>query len=100
MWGIIDNSRTSPPEQVAFNLLFLNMYDGGQAYTEQEHRDWLEQAGFVDAACIHGPQHLFRVVECEQFFEGSHVAVKIYYHGRVNHVVLPVPAGVRGCQRR
>ena len=45
---IIDDSRTSPLEQVAFNLLFLNMYDGGQAYTEREHRDWLEQAGFVD----------------------------------------------------
>jgi len=25
-----------------------NVYDEGQAYTEQEHKDWLEEAGFGD----------------------------------------------------
>lgn len=45
---IIDNSRLSPPEIVAFNLLFLNIYDAGQAYTEQEYIDWLAEAGFGD----------------------------------------------------
>ena len=44
--GLLDNSRLSPPEAVAFNLVFLNIYDHGQAYTEQEHRDWLAEAGF------------------------------------------------------
>jgi len=44
--GIIDNSRTSPPDLVGFNLVFVNVYDEGQAYTEQEHKDWLEEAGF------------------------------------------------------
>jgi SAM-dependent methyltransferase len=44
--GLLDNSRISPPETVAFNLVFLNIYDHGQAYTEQEHRDWLTEAGF------------------------------------------------------
>jgi SAM-dependent methyltransferase len=44
--GIIDDSRTSPSELVAFNLVFLNVYDEGQAYTEQEHKDWLAEAGF------------------------------------------------------
>ena len=44
----LDDSRLSPPESVVFNLVFLNVYDGGQAYTEQEHRDWLAEAGFVD----------------------------------------------------
>lgn len=44
--GIIDNSRTSPPEKVGLNLVFINIYDEGQAYTEQEHRDWLAEAGF------------------------------------------------------
>ncbi len=45
-FGIIDNSRTSPPEEARFNLVFINVYDEGQAYTEQEHRDWLAEAGF------------------------------------------------------
>ena len=31
-----------------FNLVFLNVYDGGQAYTESQHRDWLTDAGFGD----------------------------------------------------
>ena len=45
-YGIIDNSRVSPHKLVAFNLVYINVYDGGQAYTEQEHKDWLEEAGF------------------------------------------------------
>jgi ubiquinone/menaquinone biosynthesis C-methylase UbiE len=45
---VIDNSRISPLETVGMNLFFLNAYDEGQAYTEQEHRDWLTEAGFVD----------------------------------------------------
>jgi SAM-dependent methyltransferase len=47
---ILDNSRTSPPEAVGFNLVFINMYETGEAYTEQEHRDWLTDAGFVDVS--------------------------------------------------
>jgi len=46
--GIIDNSRTSPPVRVGLNLVFINVYDEGQAYTEQEHRDWLTEASFED----------------------------------------------------
>ena len=46
--GIIENSRTSPPDLVGFNLVFINIYDEGQAYTEQEHKDWLEEVGFGD----------------------------------------------------
>lgn len=44
---VLDNSRLSPPETVAGNLFFLNVFDEGQAYAEQEHRDWLADAGFV-----------------------------------------------------
>jgi SAM-dependent methyltransferase len=44
--AVLDDSRLAPPETVAFNLVFLNVYDGGQAYTEQEHRDWLAEASF------------------------------------------------------
>jgi ubiquinone/menaquinone biosynthesis C-methylase UbiE len=43
---VIDNSRISPLQTVGVNLFFLNAYDEGQAYTEQEHRDWLTKAGF------------------------------------------------------
>jgi hypothetical protein len=43
---MLDNSRLSPPETVVGNLFFLNVFDEGQAYTEQEHRDWLADAGF------------------------------------------------------
>jgi methylase of polypeptide subunit release factors len=46
--GIIDNSRTSPPDLVGFNLVFINVYEEGQAYTEQEYQHWLEEAGFGD----------------------------------------------------
>jgi ubiquinone/menaquinone biosynthesis C-methylase UbiE len=46
--SILDDSRLSPPEMVVLNLFYLNAYDEGQAYTEQEHRDWLSEAGFVD----------------------------------------------------
>ena len=45
-YGIIDNSRISPRKLVGFNLVYINVYDEGQAYTEQEHKDWLEDAGF------------------------------------------------------
>ncbi len=44
--GIIDNSRTSPPELVSFNIVFVNVFEEGQAYTEQEYKEWLEEAGF------------------------------------------------------
>ena len=30
------------------NLVYLNIYDEGQAYTESEHRQWLKDAGFDD----------------------------------------------------
>ena len=45
-YGIIDNSRTSPSKLVGFSLVYINVYDEGQAYTEKEHKDWLEEAGF------------------------------------------------------
>ncbi|MCH8282168.1 MAG: methyltransferase [Chloroflexi bacterium] len=45
--SVLDDSRLSPPEAVASSLNFLNIYDGGQAYTEGEYRDWLTEAGFV-----------------------------------------------------
>ena len=55
-YGIIDNSRTSPQKLVGFNLVYINVYDEGQAYTEQEHKDWLEEAGFGSFERITPPE--------------------------------------------
>ena len=46
--SVLDNSRLSPLEIAAQNLNYLNIYDEGEAYTEQEYQDWLTEAGFVD----------------------------------------------------
>ena len=43
---VLDASHLSPLNALYGNLYFLNIYDGGQAYTEQLHRDWLAEAGF------------------------------------------------------
>ena len=45
---ILDDTRTSPPEAVWFNLNFINVFDSGESYTESEHREWLSEAGFID----------------------------------------------------
>ena len=44
--GILDDSRVAPPQTVEFNLNAINVFDEGQAHTEQEHRNWLTEAGF------------------------------------------------------
>ena len=46
--GILDDCRYSPPDAAIFNIVFLNIYRGGRAYTESEYRNWLIQAGFAD----------------------------------------------------
>ena len=46
--GILDNSRISPRAAAISNTIFINIYDEGQAYTEDEYHDWLTAAGFVD----------------------------------------------------
>ncbi|MCY4498481.1 MAG: methyltransferase [Rhodospirillaceae bacterium] len=45
---VLQDSRLEPEQTVAQNLVFLNIYDGGQAYTVGEHRTWLRNAGFPD----------------------------------------------------
>ena len=44
--GMLENSRLSPKAAVNMNLVFINTYDNGQSYTEDEHRAWLREAGF------------------------------------------------------
>jgi len=46
--GMLENSRLSPKTAVEWNLVFINTYDNGQSHTEDEHRDWLREAGFED----------------------------------------------------
>lgn len=43
---MLDNDRLSPLDAVAVNVMFLNVYDDGQAYTEAEYREWFSAAGF------------------------------------------------------
>ena len=45
---VLEDSRLEPAQTVAQNLVFLNIYDGGQAFTVGEHRAWLREAGFPD----------------------------------------------------
>jgi cyclopropane fatty-acyl-phospholipid synthase-like methyltransferase len=43
---VVDDSGVSPLGAVMRNLVYLNVYDEGQAYTETEHREWLREEGF------------------------------------------------------
>lgn len=45
---VLDDSPTSPVEAVGFNLLFLNLFDEGESFTESEHHGWLAEAGLVN----------------------------------------------------
>lgn len=43
---VLDDSRITPREAATVNLLLINAYPDGQAYTESEYRAWLTEAGF------------------------------------------------------
>lgn len=45
---MLDDSRLSPLDAVAVNVMFLNVYDHGKAYTESEYKLWLTDAGLSD----------------------------------------------------
>ena len=44
----LEDSRLAPANAVGMNLAFLSVYDGGQSYTEGEHRAWLAEAGLAE----------------------------------------------------
>ena len=48
--NVLDNSRMGPPASLAYGLVFLNSYDHGSAYTEDEYRKMLATAGFGDVS--------------------------------------------------
>lgn len=43
--GVVDDSRLAPAEAALFDLVFVNVYDGGRCYTESHYRRWAEAAG-------------------------------------------------------
>ena len=43
---MLDNSRLTPASSVAFSMTTINLFDDGQAYTEEEYAGWLVEAGF------------------------------------------------------
>ena len=45
--NICDDTMLSPKQAVFQNVMFLNLYDAGQGYTESQYRGWLEDAGFA-----------------------------------------------------
>jgi len=50
--SILDDGRLSPLGAVGFNLVALNEFDEGRAYTEGEYCAWLTAAGFVEIARV------------------------------------------------
>jgi SAM-dependent methyltransferase len=46
----LDDSRLTPEDLVAFNSVFVAIYERGQKYTVQEYRELLAGTGFVDFA--------------------------------------------------
>lgn len=45
--GVVDDSRIAPAEAVGLDLVFLNVYDEGRAYTEREYREWFDEVGLA-----------------------------------------------------
>jgi SAM-dependent methyltransferase len=50
--SILDDGRLSPWGAVGFNLVALNEFDSGRAYTEGEYRAWLTAAGLAEIARV------------------------------------------------
>jgi SAM-dependent methyltransferase len=51
---IVDDTRVAPATAVGFNLVFLNIYNAGEAYSEGEYRAWLADGGFADVTIAYG----------------------------------------------
>lgn len=50
----LNNSRLTPAYLSLFNTTLLSLYEHGQLYTEEEHEEWLTEAGFVDVQHVPG----------------------------------------------
>ncbi len=49
---MLDDTRLAPLGSVGFNLLTLNIFDAGGAYTEGEYIEWLSAAGLQDCETV------------------------------------------------
>lgn len=53
--GTLDDSRLSTPDVLRQNLWFINVFDEGQARTEQERWGWLTTEGFEGVERVNLP---------------------------------------------
>ena len=51
---VLEDSRLEPSTSVIFDMVYLNIYEGGAAHTFSEHRAWLEAAGFGQVTMQNG----------------------------------------------
>jgi cyclopropane fatty-acyl-phospholipid synthase-like methyltransferase len=49
---IIDETRTAPPDRALFAINMLVNTERGNAYTFDEMKEWLEEAGFTDISFV------------------------------------------------
>jgi len=66
---VLDDSRLTPVELAAVNLFYINIFDGGQAFTESEHRTWLSEAGFENIEREILPDQLSLITAKRRLFE-------------------------------
>ena len=69
---ILDDARLSPVDTVGFNLVFLNIFDDGRAYTEGEHRTWLTALGFAEIERVPLPEGV-SIISARKPVETKHV---------------------------
>ena len=58
---------------MGFSLITLNLFDDGQAYTEQEYLDWLAEAGFAggDISALSGGATLISAKNSSEARDGA-----------------------------
>lgn len=52
---VLEDNRIHPSTNVIFDMVFLNIYEGGASHTFSEHKGWLEAAGFGHVTIQDGP---------------------------------------------
>lgn len=69
--AVLDDTRLTPLEMATVNLFFINAFDGGQAFTESEHRTWLSEAGFENIERETLPDQLSLITARRRLFEAG-----------------------------
>jgi hypothetical protein len=73
--NVRDNSRLSPLEPRLSHLFYVNVFDEGQAYTDQEYRDWIADAGFEPCERLLLPNNtsMVRARKSREGMTGTHL---------------------------